>query len=366
MSPLTYTEINNRVLKKVGVKDIAVKAGVSIGTVDRVLHNRGEVKKETKDKVLAIVEELGYKPNVLARSLAKKTITRIVLVIPDSSDNNPYWEKPVHGINKATEELASHNIEVSLKHFDASNEASFKEALEQVIAENPDGIVLNPVFKSVSLHFISIFNKRKIPYVFIDVNIKGVGKLGYFGQDAEQSGVTAAKLMKCGVGTNAKILILKQANKKIFSQHIESRISGFLKFFEEDIKETKVTISSLEIDLQNTKEPDHSLSEIFKENSMFDGIFVPNSRAFLVADFIKKTSLSKSIIIAYDLVDRNIAHLEEGNLSFLISQKPEEQAYNAIMALFDHLILKKEVRKTTISPIDIIIKENIDFYKIPK
>ena len=355
--------MNKGVLKTVGVKDIAEKAGVSIGTVDRVLHNRGEVKKETKEKVLAIVEELGYKPNVLARSLAKKTITRIVIVIPDSSDNNPYWEKPVRGINKATEELASHSIDVILKHFDASNEDSFKEALEQVIAENPDGIVLNPVFKSVSLHFISIFNTKNIPYVFIDVNIKGVGKLGYFGQDAEKSGAVAAKLMKCGVGQNAKILILKQANKKIFSQHIESRISGFLKFFENDLKETKVSITNLEIDLQNTKEPDHSLSNIFNGNSMFDGIFVPNSRAFIIADFIQKTSSHKSIVIGYDLVDQNISHLEEGNISFLISQKPEEQAYNAIMALFDYLILKKEVRKTTISPIDIIIKENIDFYK---
>ncbi len=353
-------------MKKTGIKDIAVKAGVSIGTVDRVLHNRGEVKKETKEKIIAIVEEFGYKPNVLARSLAKKTVTKIVLIIPDSSDNNSYWEKPVRGINKANEELTNYNVEISLRNFDASNEASFKNALEEVCDDNPDGVVLNPIFKSVSLHYISIFKEKRIPYVFVDVNIKGVGKLGYFGQDAEQSGVVAAKLMNTSVGINPNILILKQSNKKIFSQHIESRITGFLKYFENDIKMSRVNISNLEIDLQIANEPDHSLRDTFNGNSKFDGIFVPNSRAFKVADFLQKGNYTKSIIIGYDLVDQNLTHLEKENILFLISQKPEEQAYNAIMALFHHLISKKGVRKTTISPIDIIIKENIDFYKEAK
>ena len=44
--------------KTVRIKDIALKAGVSIGTVDRVLHNRGEVKAATKEKVLAIAKKL--------------------------------------------------------------------------------------------------------------------------------------------------------------------------------------------------------------------------------------------------------------------------------------------------------------------
>jgi LacI family transcriptional regulator len=187
--------MNKQTSKRVGVKDIAAAAGVSIGTVDRVLHNRGEVKAETKEKILAIVDELGYKPNMLARSLSTKKTTRIAIVIPDSSDSNPYWKKPVFGIKKADDELSNYNIEIIYEHFDASVEDSFKKVLEKVCLENPDGVVLNPVFKSATMHYISIFNNRNIPYVFIDVNIKGVGKLGYFGQDAEQIGTVSANLM---------------------------------------------------------------------------------------------------------------------------------------------------------------------------
>ena len=98
-----------KVNKKIGVKDIAAKAEVSIGTVDRVLHNRGEVKEETRKRVMDIVIELGYKPNLLAKSLSSKKTTRIAIIIPDSSDNNPYWEKPIQGIKMAAEELENYN-----------------------------------------------------------------------------------------------------------------------------------------------------------------------------------------------------------------------------------------------------------------
>jgi len=49
------------------IKDIAEKAGCSIGTVDRVIHNRGRVAKPVRDRILEIIRELNYKPNVNAR-----------------------------------------------------------------------------------------------------------------------------------------------------------------------------------------------------------------------------------------------------------------------------------------------------------
>lgn len=348
---------------KFGVKDIAAAAGVSIGTVDRVLNNRGRVKKETAEKIMAIISEMGYKPNVYARSLSSKKTTRIAIVIPDSSDNNPYWKKPVFGIEKASEELAGFNIEIVYEYFDASNEKSFMDVLKRICEEKLDGIVLNPVFKSASLHFISIFNTQNIPYVLIDINIKGVGKLAFFGQNAEQSGLVAAKLMKSSLVKSSNILIVKQSKNKVFSQHIESRVDGFLKFFKNYQDEFGASINIIEIDLNDDSEPDYSIAKAFSEFGSFHGIFIPNSRVYKAADFLLKNGKKDIVTIGYDLIEQNIRHLELGTISYLINQKPEEQAYNSIMALFGHLISKNEVEKTTYSPIDIIIKENIEYYK---
>lgn len=63
-------------MKQVRIKDIAKLSGFSIGTVDRVLHNRGEVAADTKEKILKIARELDYKPNIVAQALTTKSSTK--------------------------------------------------------------------------------------------------------------------------------------------------------------------------------------------------------------------------------------------------------------------------------------------------
>jgi len=59
--------------KNIRIKDIAQLAGVSVGTVDRVLHNRGRVSEEALKKVLSVLDQIEYKPNLIARTLGRKT-----------------------------------------------------------------------------------------------------------------------------------------------------------------------------------------------------------------------------------------------------------------------------------------------------
>lgn len=354
--------MENKSKKRAGIKDIAAKAGVSIGTVDRVLHNRGEVKEETRQKIMQIVEELNYTPNIFAKSLSSKKTTKLAIVIPTSSGNNPYWEKPVAGIRLAAEELTQYNTQIIYEHFDASDRNSFRDVLQQVCDENPDGIVLNPVFKDISLEYIREFDKREIPYVFIDINLREVNNLAYFGQDAEQSGLVAAKLLDLSLHDEATILIVKQSERKIFSRHIERRIEGFTKYLKENSQRKQLLIKEVEIDLNAPSEPDLTLKKAFSENKKIRGAFLPNTRGFKFAEFLESHDVPAPVTIGYDLVDQNMHFLQKGYLTYLLSQKPELQSYRAIWALFDHLVSKKEVKKTNYSAIDIIVKENIEYY----
>lgn len=78
---------------------------------------------------------------------------------------------------------------------------------------------------------------------------------------------------------------------------------------------------------------------------------------------MQKQDIKDTLVIGYDLIPDNIKYLESGIISFLIGQRPEEQAYKAIKSLFDYTVLNKEIKKLNYSPIDIITKENIGFYK---
>ncbi|MFW5657196.1 MAG: LacI family DNA-binding transcriptional regulator, partial [Bacteroidota bacterium] len=68
--------------KKIRIKDIAQLAGVSIGTVDRVIHNRGEVSEKTREKILNIVKEMNFEPDILASTLASKKTFRFAVLFP--------------------------------------------------------------------------------------------------------------------------------------------------------------------------------------------------------------------------------------------------------------------------------------------
>lgn len=344
------------------IKDIAEKANVSVGTVDRVLYNRGGVKEETKQKVMRVLEEMDYQPNMLAKTLALKKTHKIVVLIPDSK-NNAYWAKPLSGIRRAQQETAPFNTAIETLTFDLADEQSFAKQTEKILQTPPDGIVFNPVFKEASLSFVRQLDQLSIPYVFMDVNLKGAQNLSFFGQDALESGIVAGKLMHYGVPNKACIAIITITDKEDVARHIRNRAKGFIQYFKKKEIDT-ISFRETTINLSADNEPLNSLTTLFKENPDIKGVFVPNSRVFMVAQFLEKIKKNDLFLIGYDLIDQNIRFLKKEVIDFLISQKPEEQAYLSIKTLFDAILLHKKADKTNYSPIDIITKENLKYYSI--
>ncbi len=93
--------------RKTRIKDIARLAGVSIGTIDRVLHNRGEVAEKTRQKVLSILKETNYSPNLMAQALKSKKRFHLVSLLPEPEPDNPFWLKHPIGIDKSSGRVIS-------------------------------------------------------------------------------------------------------------------------------------------------------------------------------------------------------------------------------------------------------------------
>ena len=370
--PCTLTEIHcvqqiRQTLKKetalkIGIKDIAKQANVSIGTVDRVLHNRGDVAKSTREQVLSIIEELGYTPNLLAKSLASKTKYTISVLIPDP-ESNAYWEKPLAGIKAAAAEIKKFNFELQIATFDYSNENSFIEKANQILGSNPSGFIFAPVFYESSLKVIEKCDQLELSYVFIDVFIENCENLAYFGKNSAQSGYLAARLMSLSISqVISHIYIVKPLNPSAPVYHLNLREKGFVSYFSEENSDQAI-LHSMDVDISSPAALDESLDAIFASSNKPLGLFVANSRVHLVASYFEKNKIKNVILIGYDLLQENIEYIEKGIIQFLICQKPEEQGYKSVFALFNHLFLKHTVEKLNFSPIDIIMKENIEYYK---
>ena len=127
------------------IVDIAKMADVSVGTVDRVIHNRGRVSEENRKKVQAILEMVHYQPNLMARSLASKKQYHFVAIIP-SFTQGEYWEAISEGIDKVAAEMETYNITITKLFFDQYNNKTFDDITRNLLDEKVDGVLIATLF----------------------------------------------------------------------------------------------------------------------------------------------------------------------------------------------------------------------------
>lgn len=345
----------------VGVKEIARLANVSLATVDRVLHNRTGVSDATRRRVQQIIKNLNYRPNILARRLASGKVYRFAALIPSISDETDFWQAPLNGIARAESELAQYGIKVEHFLFDLNNKESFQEQAKIILDAEIDGVVLAPSFIEESIGFTDICRKQRVPYVFINSDIPTQNSLSYIGPELFKSGYLAGSLAKLKQSSEGKILVLNIAKGIDHHHHLLRKEEGFRRYFqdhniraniiEENIEETSYAAVEQRLRVTLHRHPD------------IHTIFVTTSRVFFAARFLEKQGINGIHLIGYDYIPENIQFLKKGRIDFLICQKPEEQGYRGIMTLYRHLILKIPVPNIDHMPIDIITKENYEFYR---
>jgi LacI family fructose operon transcriptional repressor len=145
------------------IKDVAEAAGVSTATVSRVLSDHPHVRAEVRTRVLAVVEKLGYRPNLVARSLRSQQSTTLGLIVSDI--RNPFFT----AISRAVENTAyEHGFSVLLCNTDEDPE---KEVLylDLMRAQQVAGVIFSPTRDAIT-HFADL--KLDVPTVLLDRSLR--------------------------------------------------------------------------------------------------------------------------------------------------------------------------------------------------
>ncbi|UCJ10214.1 substrate-binding domain-containing protein [Chitinophaga pendula] len=344
----------------VGVKEIARRANVSIGTVDRVLNNRSGVALKTREKVLEIIKELDYRPNIMARRLASRRSWKLGVLIPAISTETGYWNAPLQGIREAANEIRDFGVTVQVFLFDQNDKSTFTTEANNILKQSFDGILLVPMFEEESLKLIKKCHAKQIPYVFINSDMEGQQRLSYIGPDLFQSGYLSAHLVNYLMQDQQEVLIVNISKEMDLHHHLLKKEEGFRAYF----RSNKRTVQLKKIDIRETdyRSVKIKLDKMLKENNI-DVIFVTNSRVATVARFLEETGDVNIRLIGYDFLAENIAYLEKSVIDFLICQKPQEQGHKGLMALYRHLVLGQSVEEEQYMPIDIITRENFRNYR---
>jgi len=301
---------------------------------------------------------MDYRPNIFAKNLRLSRTFTFGILMPKPSQDSRYWTIPIRGVTKAQNELSNQKVNVHFLFYDKYSETSFNKVSKDAIQANLDGLLIAPVLSKIFDKFVQEIPPH-LPYVFFDSFIPNANYLSYIGQDSFQSGVLAARLMQMLIKQKGSLAIVKVLPE---DYHIDDRTNGF-SFFCKNCPGVKSKV--YELDAHKSQSIRNALfKRIVFENQDLRGIFVTNASTHQVAEFIKSQSLPEKIyIIGYDLIEENIHYLKEGVIDFLISQQSERQGYEGLYSLYRHVVLKAPIEKKVMMQIDIVTKENIDYYQ---
>ena len=346
---------------KVTINDVARMSGVSKGTVDRVLHNRGEVSAKSRDRVLKVIEELGYKPNIYASLLASRKEHRIVCIIPEFTSGE-FWELTEKGIGKGKDYASDYGISVEIQKYDQYSMESFQQACERTLAVDPAGVIVAPLFRAETFKFVTELKNRGIAYIYIDSKLEDDNYLGYFGLPMYQSGYLCADILTDGRDVRKVHIIRIARDKRGLSDPTVTRRTGLIDYIAEHYPDCR--IENTFIDPKSREERYRKLDGMFAADPDPDKYIVMcNSRVHFVADYLRDRGIRTCRVVGFDVLDRNLSALRDGYVQALIAQHSDRQAASAITAITDYLILHTvPQKKDNYTQMDILNKYNCDYY----
>ncbi len=346
---------------KVRIIDIARMAGVSAGTVDRVIHNRGKVSEDNLIKVRRVLDHVDYQPNMMARSLASGREYVIYVVIPAFREGE-YWADVNEGCARAAGEVAAFNVSVRLLFFDQYDEQSFDRIVETLRRKNFDGVLVATLFAERVAAWSVELDCRGIPYVFIDAAIEGCNNLAYFGISSFDAGMVGARMLLARFDTRSDIVVGQMAYRGTNgSNQWRLREEGFHHYLRQ--RGFTGRIHHALLDIHTPERNFEVLDRLFEEYPAIEGAITFNSTCYILGNYLRARVRERVRLVGYDLIPRNEQMLREGVIDVLVAQRPESQGYHGVMALEEYLIGGRKINKVNNMPIDILMKENIQYYK---
>lgn len=340
--------------------DVAERAGVSRGTVDRVIHGRGRVSQGTREKVHKVIAELNYTPNANASKLASRKEYQFACLIPEFKKGD-YWDEMNKGFLAAAKDFSSYNINLSIHYYDQTNVETFTKESRLILDSRPTGVIMNTVFREEVTQFTKDLENAGIPYAFVDNKIDELDYTIYYGTDPYKSGALGAYLLtnRTDVQEVALVRLLRDPGHK--ADPNRHRRHGFTDYIEDNFPKCK--IHTVFIDPGDTEKTMEVLEEFFDKNPSVRHIAMISSRVFLLGDYLRKHPASKRIVVGFDDLKKNLACLEEGLIDILVTRHIPQQAYNAFITFAECIIHKKQpAGKNHFVHMDILTRMNLDNY----
>lgn len=320
----------------VTMKEIAELAGVSRGTVDRVLNNRGKTSEEIAENVRRIARELGYERNPAARALsARRERPLVTICIP--SVGNPFYADVVKGISTAAARYRIYGMQTELIEVKGYKPEEMLKAIEG-LESRAKALLIAPTDDPCMRERINELVEAGVFVVTVNNDVPSSRRHGFVGADFINSGETACALIAVLTGRQASCAMVI-GSKKVLGHR--ERVDGFRKKAED--------FAGITLDAVIESEDDDICSyvrtrELLEKQPGITAIFLAAGGAYGACRAAEELPAARRpLVVAMDAVPAVVEMMKAGIVTAIIYQHPQRQGYLAMEMAFEHIVNGREI-----------------------
>ncbi|MCD8355675.1 MAG: LacI family DNA-binding transcriptional regulator [Clostridia bacterium] len=320
------------------VRSIAALAGVSRGTVSRVLNNRPDVSPEVRARVLHIIEETGYQKDERFSGSDKITIGVIVAHWQDEY----FINSTLQGIRRAAREINAGKVKLEVHRMNSRSDEEYIKVCEEMLALGVRGLVLNAPDNIVIAAEIERLAEAGIAVVTYNSDLPHTRHICHVGQDLVKSGKIAAGLMARSISSKDQVLVIT-GNMEFRSHRV--RVDGFLEHletlgFHSDCYELAECYERYDLTYETVR---HAL----ETRPRLHGIFMGTESVKACVDALAGIRRRMTVVVN-DLTPEAKHSLKKGRIDFVVEQDFTSQVYRAILILHELLVYGHRIRRPVI------------------
>lgn len=337
------------------LQQIAEMAGTTKSTVDKVIHDRPGVSEKKRQEIRRLLKEHGYEANPLAKALNyQKRKMKVAVVLPDISAV-PDIRK---GIEVVRQDFQSFNIRMEYHEVGGSDAGAQAACIRQLARDNVSGALILPIRSEAVTEAIRELLDRKIPVVIVNSELQLDGLLCYVGQNMEQSGSVAARMLSLLHPGPARIGILSCHNMLSHEQRERSFLESVVQSYPDS------SICGIRYIQETPEDAYRQAAELLQENPGLNALFITCG---CVPDICRAVrdhreasgSGTRPVVICYEKYKEIRELLRSGDVACTITGGLMKQGRFSMRVLFEYLVYDRlPEKKAFFFNNKIMIREN--------
>ena len=308
----------------VTLAEIAALAGVSRGTVDRALNDRGRVDPKVAARVRRIAAERGYRPNRAGRMLARaKNPIRIGVIV--QSVETMFMHTVFEEIERASAHFTTTGAEVLVRPLEGVDAQQQLDVIDELLEAGVQGIALSPAEDERVRARIQELSER-MPVVTFNSDLPDSGRLCYVGVDNFACGRMSAGLMDLLLAGHGEVLLVAGQENNWSHQQAAANFPGLSLLPPQTCGDDQQLAHDI-------------VCRAVQEHPSLRGVYVSVNGQLGACDALRELGLQGKVhLICHDLIPANTENVRRGLIDFLIDQDAALQGARPIELLMDYLL----------------------------